>query len=113
MNKEKKPDVSGTKDTEVVNVGPTEPGRAKAPLKSRTLTYTQQLAHAPWETVAGLEARIRELEPAPVKWAYIVHDKDKARSDGSESVSSGTLAARHAHVCLVFANARTVRSVAR
>ena len=72
--------------------------------KSRTMMYTQQIAHFPLKEVRKLEERIR-LKIKPLKYAIITHDKDVDEN--------GNAAEEHIHVVLTFKNARSVKNIAR
>ena len=72
--------------------------------KSRTMMYTQQIAHFPLKEVRKLEERIK-LKIKPLKYAIITHDKDVDEN--------GNAAEEHIHVVLTFKNARSVKNIAR
>lgn len=72
----------------------------------RNMMYTQEIEHLPAGGMDAVLAAVKgNLQPAPVKWAAIIHDKD--------TKEDGTPAAPHVHIMMQFANARSVKQVAK
>lgn len=72
--------------------------------KYKNMMYTQQLKYLPAKTVDTLIDMIENLNPAPKKYAVIVHDKDIDDNGNPEEP--------HVHAMLSFENARSLNNVA-
>lgn len=72
--------------------------------KYKNMMYAQQLRHLPAKSVDNLIDLIENLNPAPKKYAVIIHDKDIDDNGKPEEP--------HVHAMLSFENARSLNNVA-
>lgn len=75
-------------------------------LKAKNVMYVQQTDYFPEDNLSSLIERIeKDLIPSPIKYAGIIHDKDK-NEDGEEIEA-------HVHIVMQFENARSLNNIAK